>query len=393
MRVRVLLSVLLFAVAAPAAADAAFIHTVMPGESLYSIAAADGLSVGQLAAANGLSLDAQLPLGASIAIPPQDAISSAVTSAVGAATGTSAGVADGDNDSDDVGSATPVGATSVPSSGGTYVVQPGDTLSGIAARNGLSLDSLAAANGLSLADILPAGTVLHISGSAANASGTTATASTGGSYVVQPGDTLTAVAARSGLSVASLAAANGLSLDGILPVGAVLRLSGTPISTTSFVNLPQTQEPQGTVAEGNPVDPPYPTPERLSASEIGQIGASNGSTAALTDAIAWQESGFNNDLVSSADARGIMQILPGTWQWIQQSLDTGAPLAPASATDNVRGGSLMLGWLLNQTGGDPAMAAAGYYQGLTSVRQNGLLPDTQQYVNDVMSLERQFGGG
>ena len=88
-----------------------------------------------------------------------------------------------------------------------------------------------------------------------------------------------------------------------------------------------------------------------------------------------------------------MQILPGTWHWIQHSLDSGTPLAPASANDNVRGGALMLRWLLGQTGGDPSMAAAGYYQGLQSVRQHGLYRDTQQYVNDVMSLRRRFGGG
>ncbi len=394
MRVRVVLPLLLFALAAPAAADAAFVHTVMPGESLASIAATDGLSVAQLAAANGLSTEAQLPLGSALAIPSQGAISSAVSSTVAAATGASAVLGDGDNDSDDAGAtAAPVSLTSAPSSAGSYVVQPGDTLSAIAARSGLSVDSLAAANGLSLADILPAGTVLHISGSGASSPAATTSSSPAGSYVVQPGDTLTAIAARSGLSAASLAAANGLGLDGVLPAGAVLHITGSPSSATNFVDLPQTQEPQGPAAQGNPVGPPYPTPERLSASEIGQIGAANGSTAALTDAIAWQESGFNNDLVSSADARGIMQILPGTWQWIQQSLDSGAPLAPASATDNVRGGSLMLGWLLNQTGGDPGMAAAGYYQGLTSVRQNGLLPDTQQYVNSVLALEHHFGGG
>ncbi len=230
-----------------------------------------------------------------------------------------------------------------------------------------------------------------------------ASAPVGSSYVVQPGDTLSAIAARAGTTVAALAAANNLAVSGILPAGATLQVSGLPSAptyvSTGTATLPQsaastsTSEPQGGVAEGNPSGPPYPTPERLSASEVGQIGAANGATSSLTDAIGWQESGFNNDLVSSADARGIMQILPGTWQWIQHSLDTGAPLAPASATDNVRGGALMLNWLLRQTGGDPAMAAAGYYQGLTSVREHGLYQDTQQYVQDIMSLRSQYGGG
>ena len=39
------------------------------------------------------------------------------------------------------------------------------------------------------------------------------------------------------------------------------------------------------------------------------------------------------------------------------------------------------------------MAAAGYYQGLPSVQQNGLFTDTQQYVDSVIALRAQFGGG
>jgi soluble lytic murein transglycosylase-like protein len=131
----------------------------------------------------------------------------------------------------------------------------------------------------------------------------------------------------------------------------------------------------------------------VTAPQVGSIAAANGVPASLAAAIAWQESGFNNDLVSSADARGVMQILPGTWQWIQHTLDTGGPpLAPASAADNVRGGVLMLHSLLDATGGDPAMAAAGYFQGLPSVQQHGLYPETQRYVQNVLALQRQFGG-
>jgi soluble lytic murein transglycosylase-like protein len=209
-------------------------------------------------------------------------------------------------------------------------------------------------------------------------------------YVVQPGDTLTAIAARAGLSPASLAAVNGLDQNGILISGKVLHLSGSPASVASSA---ATSQPVGSVAEGSLTDPPYPTPERVTGSQVGSIAAANGVPGSLATAIAWQESGFNNDLVSSADARGVMQILPGTWQWIQHSLDSGAPLAPASAADNVRGGVLLLHSLLSATGGDPALAAAGYFQGLPSVQQHGLYPDTQQYVNSVLALERQFGGG
>ena len=397
LRISLLFTMLAGAIlAVPATASAYFVHVVAPGETLTSIAAADGLTVAELAIANGLSPTAQLIAGSSLQIPPQQ--SGVTAPAPEAASSAPAGTTgDGDNDADDVGSsgtaaAAPAGAS------GAYVVQPGDTLSGIAARAGVSPASLASANGLDLNGVLISGTVLHLSGAGIAAPASTTvpvsmtTTTTTSSYVVQPGDTLTAIAARAGVSPASLAAANGLALNGVLVSGTVLRLSGSSAGVVSSASAAASQ-PVGAVAEGSPTDPPYPTPERVTAPQVGSIAAANGVPAALAAAIAWQESGFNNDLVSSADARGVMQILPGTWQWIQQSLDTGPPLAPASAADNVRGGVLMLHSLLNATGGDPAMAAAGYFQGLPSVQQHGMYPDTQKYVQNVLALQRQFGGG
>jgi LysM repeat protein len=366
----------------PATASAYFVHVVSRGESLSSIAAQDGLSVDSLAAANGLSPDTQLLAGSTIQIPPQGGSIVAPTTSEGTTETTSATV--------------PASTTT----SGSYVVQPGDTLSAIAARAGLSVDSLAAANGVNPNAFLLIGTVLRLSGSSPSSStaGTVApvsdTTSSSASYVVQPGDTLSAIAARSGTTVNSLAAANGLDPTHFLLTGTVIRVAGDSGSTMEVSMNAATTQPVGAPAEGTPTDPPYPTPERVTASQVGSVAAANGVPAPLADAIAWQESGFNNDLVSSADARGVMQILPGTWDWIQHSLDTGGPaLAPASAADNVRGGMLMLHSLLSSTGGDEAMAAAGYYQGLPSVTQHGVYRSTQQYVNNVLALERQFGGG
>jgi N-acetylmuramoyl-L-alanine amidase len=53
---------------------------------------------------------------------------------------------------------------------------------------------------------------------------------------------------------------------------------------------------------------------------------------------------------------------------------------------------LLLRSLLDQTGRDPALAAAGYYQGLASVQAHGMYAGTQHYVNNVMALRAQFGG-
>ena len=357
MRVRftVLLLLAFTALIAPSAASADCVHVVGPGESLTSIAAADGITIDSLAAANGLSPAAPLLLGSCLTIPSQSGPSGPAPTA-GQTVETGAPAGDGDGDSDD--QAAPPAPVTTPAS-----VPSGD-------GDGDSDDAGATAT--------PA-----------------AAPAPSSSYVVQPGDTLTAIAARDGTSVDQLAAATGLNPVAPLLIGTVLQLSGSglPQSSPSTASAASTQ-PVGAAAEGSPVSPPYPTSQMVSPSQVSSIAAANGVPPSLADAIAYQESGFNNGLVSSADARGVMQILPGTWNWIQQTLVPGASsLAAASATDNIRGGVLLLHSLLNATGGNAAMAAAGYYQGLPSVERNGIYPSTQQYVNDVMALQHRFGGG
>jgi soluble lytic murein transglycosylase-like protein len=286
-----------------------------------------------------------------------------------------------------------VGALAVcaPASAGiTHIVQPGETLWSIAAQNGFTTRSVAAANGLSedAHVVLGSKIVIPTESEAAvalqnagvSSAGASSAPATLGSYVVRPGDTLTAIAARSGVTLDAVAFMNGLDPKAPLLTGTVLKLpAGAGISSSG---------PEPTQREV-PNAPPYPTPERVSAWQIGQIAASNGVSASLAKAIGWQESGFNNSLVSSANARGVMQILPGTWSWINSNLAL-SPLNARSAQDNVHAGVLYLGQLLHDTGGNMREAVAAYYQGLESVRQRGMLPDTRKYVNDVMSLRARF---
>jgi LysM repeat protein len=348
---------------------------VARGETLTSIAATDGLSVPALAAANGISPSSTLVAGTVLHIPPQSAGS---------------------------GAPTPNAQTLATSSPGSYVVRPGDTLTALAQRAGTTVSQLAAANGLNPNGVLVAGTKLNLSGGggvstdadgdgdhdagaspSAGVRSSTATSSAG-SYVVRPGDTLTSIAQRAGTTVAQLAAANGLSPNGVLVAGRALTLPQAGIATsttTTGQSVPVSSSTGG----------PDPTPETVSGSEIAGIAAANGVPASLAQAIGWQESGWNNSEVSPVGAVGVMQIVPSTWQWIQQNL-AGNSLAPASAADNVRGGVLLLHSLLSLTGSD-SMAAAGYYQGLASIRAHGLYPGTRRYVNSVMALQQQFGGG
>jgi soluble lytic murein transglycosylase-like protein len=136
---------------------------------------------------------------------------------------------------------------------------------------------------------------------------------------------------------------------------------------------------------------PYPTDESVSSATIAQVAAEHGVPGSLAAAIAWQESGFSNKVVSTANARGVMQLLPGTWTWVNGSLSSG-PLDPNSAVDNVRAGVLYLAQLLRDTGWDVRTTIAAYYQGLGSVRSMGVLPETELYVEDVLALQPRFGG-
>ena len=134
-----------------------------------------------------------------------------------------------------------------------------------------------------------------------------------------------------------------------------------------------------------------PTPTTVDAGTIQSVASEYGVSPSLASAIAWQESGFNNAMVSSANARGVMQVMPGTWDYVQENLAQ-RQLDPSSATDNVHAGVMYLKQLLNQTGGDENTAIAGYYQGLASVRERGMYDDTQRYVANVQALRSRFGG-
>jgi N-acetylmuramoyl-L-alanine amidase len=352
------------ALAAPASAEVA--HTVQPGETLWSIAAANNLTTRTVAAYNGLSEDAQVVLGSTIRVP---------TVAEGYAALQGAGVAE------------PAPAAAPAASGGSYTIQPGDTLSAIAARAGFSVADLAAANGLDPAGIIVAGSSLALAGGGSVASGSpgggAAAPAVQGAYTVRPGDTLSGLAAGAGVSVGDMAAMNGLDPDGVLVAGTVLKLpSGAAAPAHSSAPAP---------APVVPAADPVPTATTVGAGDVQSVASQYGVSPSLAAAIAWQESGFNNAMVSSANARGVMQVMPGTWDYVQQNLASRA-LDPSSATDNVHAGVMYLRQLLDQTGGDENAAIAGYYQGLSSVQNRGMYDDTQRYVENVQALRSRFGG-
>jgi N-acetylmuramoyl-L-alanine amidase len=340
-------------------------HTVAPGETLWGIAYANNLPTSSVAAANGLSAEARVVAGTNLTIPaPGQAPTPPVNPAPSSPGTTSAPAATG---------------------GGGYRVAPGDTLSAIAARQGVSLSSLAAANGLKLDAWVIQGTTLKLPapGSAPVAQAPAQGAPEAmGAYKVRVGDTLSGLAAAARVPAAQMAYMNGLNPTAQLVAGTIIKLP-----TGAAIN-PTTPAPARTIV---PQAAPMASPGRLSAGQVGTLAAQSGAPSSLASAIAWQESGFNNAMISPANARGVMQVMPGTWSWVQSNLSR-ARLDPSSPTDNVKAGSLYLAHLLRETNGDPALAAAGYYQGLASVRRIGMLPETQRYVANVLALRGRFGG-
>jgi N-acetylmuramoyl-L-alanine amidase len=367
------LALFLIALLIPAApASAAVPHVVQPGETLWSIAAANNLTTRTVAAYNGLSESAQVVLGSTIMVP---------STTEGFASLQNAGLASAP-------AAAPAAAPGA--SSGSYTVQAGDTLSALAARAGMSTATLAANNGLDPAGLLVEGTRISLgAGGAAPAPASPPVAQAApapqGAYKVRPGDTLGSLASQTGVSAQAMAAMNGLDPNGVLLAGTVLKLpSGAPAPA-----LASTPAPAQTIV---PVAAPEPTAQRLGAADVQTIAAAHGVSPSLAAAIAWQESGFNNAMVSGANARGVMQVMPGTWDYVQQNLSGGQQLNPNSAADNVHAGVMYLKRLLDESGGDENTAIAGYYQGMSSVQNRGMFNDTKRYVANVQALRSRFGG-
>ena len=106
----------------------------------------------------------------------------------------------------------------------------------------------------------------------------------------------------------------------------------------------------------------------------------------LAMALAWQESGWQRNKVSSTRAVGVMQLMPDTVDFVSRQLLGTAPLDPRDPVANVRMGTRFLRYLLDSHAGDVDRALASYYQGLRSVKERGTLDETDRFVANVKAL-------
>ncbi len=306
-----------------------------------------------------------------------------------------------------------------------HTVRVGEGFTQVARRYGVNAARLARLNGLTLASVIVPGQRLRVPGRATRSSvRPKARQAPLESHTVESGEGFITIARRYGVSAAKLARVNGLSLASVITPGEQLRIPGrraaartverepasplrhTVLAGESFFSIAQRYHVSpwrlaqandlrlmATIVPGQRLT--LPTGAHLGATgqpvgrdtiraAIDRWADAYGVDPKLARALAWMESGFQQDVVSSAGAIGVMQLLPETWEWVDTLLL--GEVTPRTFEGNVRAGVRYLRWQLDQFGGDVRKALAGYYQGARAVRERGLFEDTKQYVSVILDL-------
>jgi LysM repeat protein len=328
------------------------------------------------------------------------------------------------------------------------VVKPGDTLSEIALRYGMTVAQLRELNGIADPNRIFAGQRLRLSGKAAAQATAPSAKPAGVVHVVAWGETLTGIAHRYGSTIAAIARANNLSNPSYLRVGQRLTIPGiaaptaptapaaakpsaptTPpaarvhvvasgetltgiahrygstiaviatangISNPSYLRVGQRLTIPG--AGASLAAPAAKAPTSMSSlvatrADVGSIiraeATAQGVPVAFALAVAWQESGWRPGVVSSAGAVGVMQLTPPTADWVGTSM-LGHRVDLYDARSNVQAGITLLKHYLARYHGDRSLVLAAYYQGQTAADRYGVYSMTRPYIASILALEAFF---
>ena len=178
-------------------------------------------------------------------------------------------------------------------------------------------------------------------------------------HVVRAGESLSSIARRYHTTVARLARVNHLDPSKFLLIGT--RLQGPPRAVEHVATTQHVAYRTQSVASVRAL--------------LDHWAAHYGVSVHLVRALAWMESGYNNHLVSSVGARGIMQLLPSTFRFAETVLIHHR--LHHNANGNVRAGVAYLAHLLHDFHGNPRLALAGWYQGEGAVRSHGVVQGEQ----------------
>ena len=173
-----------------------------------------------------------------------------------------------------------------------------------------------------------------------------------------------------------------VALRNKLPRSRVVRLGSTLV-------IPQVLAPAAPAASGVRRGP------RVPRAFVRQLIIGNARIAKIDPnlvlALAMQESGLQQHVISSTGAVGVMQVMPGTGKWVARYL-LRRPVDLYKVEDNVAAGVRYLAQLL-KVARSTEEALAGYYQGLAAVRKRGMLPDTKAYVKNILTMRKRLARG
>ena len=347
------------------AAHAEQSYTVRPGDTVSHIALRTGASVDAIVRANKLNQRAFIQIGQQLAIP----------------TGAPAAAAPA--------AAAPAAAVAL----AAHTVRSGDTLSAIAVKYATTVSAIAKANKLANPGLLRIGQQLSIPGTTAQSApaAVTPAARATVTYAVRSGDTAAGIAARFGTTIGAIAKANKLANPSYLRIGQQLTVPGVAAVQLVGNTFAGRTYPQATVDSANKNKAALlrvGVPSKADVKDlVGATARAMGVDPKLALAVAYQESGFDHSAVSPANAIGVMQVIPTSGQWASDLV--GRQLNLLDPRDNVIAGVAILRRLLQVSPDLPTVVAA-YYQGLTSVRTNGMFADTRVYVANVQTLMARF---
>ena len=224
-----------------------------------------------------------------------------------------------------------------------------------------------------------------------------------GSYTIKSGDTLSGIAARNGVKLADILSANRLTMSSIIYPGQKLALPGasiapaaTPPAATVTPLVPSTflgfTYPAAVVSSANQNKAllnasPVPSREQMKTI-VADTARRMGVDPSLALAFAFQESSFDHRSVSPANAIGTMQVIPSSGEWASDLV--GRQLNLLDPYDNATAGVAIIRQLL-RTSPDQDTAIAGYYQGQYSVSKYGMYEDTKSYVESIKAHQKNFG--
>jgi N-acetylmuramoyl-L-alanine amidase len=269
-----------------------------------------------------------------------------------------------------------------------HTVRPGEHLTGIARRYGVTIAAIVKENRIADPSRIYAGQRLDIPGAAGSRSSKSSSPgpSSGSgtqarfTHTVQLGEHLTGIARRYGVTVDAIVAANGIINPSRIYAGQRLTIPGTraPAAGAARPSVPASMRALMQRRERI---------RRVIVQEARRFDV----PPALAMAVAWQESGWQQKVVSSAGAMGVMQLLPATGEWVGGAM-LGTRVDLRDTRQNVRAGVRLLAHYLHRYDGNIDLVLAAYYQGQTAADRHGVYPVSRPYIASIRTLVRLLGG-